>query len=264
MKNGLQSVIDKGEIERFLLGDAGLHVYSIGDLDDFFWPYTAWHGWYERGELRSLFLVYSGTDLPVLLALEERDRGAAAALLKELLPRLPKRFYSHVSPYLGGVLAGCASVEPHGLHAKMSLRSPERLKAAILPGYPARAMRVEDLPAIMELYARAYPDNWFDKRMLATGKYHGAFLDSRLVAIAGIHVYSEKYGVAALGNITTDPEFRGKGLGASITATVCEDILKDVSFIGLNVLADNAAAIRCYEKIGFKVDSTYDEFMVTR
>jgi predicted GNAT family acetyltransferase len=125
-------------------------------------------------------------------------------------------------------------------------------------------MSAEDLPMIMDLYARAYPGNWFDKRMLATGKYHGAFLGSRLAAIAGVHVYSKKYGVAALGNITTDRELRGKGLGASITAAVCEDLLKDVAFIGLNVRADNTAAIRCYEKIGFKLDSYYDEFMVTR
>lgn len=261
MLNGFQNVTDKGAIEAFLRGDVSLQVYGIGDLDDFFWPYTAWHGWYEGGELRSLFLVYSGTGLPVLLALEERERAAAAALLKTLLPR---RFYCHVSPYLGVELPARASVEPHGRHTKMSLAAPERLKAAILPGYPTRPMRVEDLPMIMELYERAYPGNWFDNRMLETGKYHGAFLDSRLVAIAGVHVYSKKYGVAALGNITTHPELRGKGLGASITATVCEDLLRDVKFIGLNVLADNAAAIRCYEKIGFKVDSTYDEFMVTR
>lgn len=261
---GLHIVTDKAVIEAFLRRDMSLYAYSLGDLDDFFWPYTAWYGWYGRGKLLSLFLLYRGTGLsPVLLALEERERAAAAALLGELLPRLPQRFYSHASPYLGPALAGRASVESHGLYSKMSLVAGDRLGAGILPEYPARPVLAEDLPAIMELYGLAYPANWFDRRMLETGKYQGAFCGSRLIAIAGVHVYSKRYGIATLGNITTHPDFRGKGLGASITATVCEDLLKDVGFIGLNVKADNRAAIRCYEKIGFKAGSNFEEFMVT-
>jgi hypothetical protein len=34
---------DKDAIRALLLRDPELHIYSIGDLDDFFWPYTAWH-----------------------------------------------------------------------------------------------------------------------------------------------------------------------------------------------------------------------------
>lgn len=30
-----------------------------------------------------------------------------------------------------------------------------------------------DLPAIKELYAESCPGNWFDERMLSTGKYFG-------------------------------------------------------------------------------------------
>ena len=35
---------DKKELEHFLNKDIYLHIYSIGDLDDFFWPYTIWYG----------------------------------------------------------------------------------------------------------------------------------------------------------------------------------------------------------------------------
>jgi hypothetical protein len=38
-------------IEAFLRRNPELHIYSIGDLDDFFWPYTAWHGLLEGAEL---------------------------------------------------------------------------------------------------------------------------------------------------------------------------------------------------------------------
>ncbi len=41
---------DKAEIEAFLRKNAELHVYSLGDLDDFFRPRTTWYGWQKDGE----------------------------------------------------------------------------------------------------------------------------------------------------------------------------------------------------------------------
>ena len=69
-----------------------------------------------------------------------------------------------------------------------------------------RRLGESDIIQIKDLYDRSYPENFFDRRMLGTGKYFGYFEDGKLIAIAGIHVYSEKYRVAALGNITTDIE----------------------------------------------------------
>ena len=54
--------------------------------------------------------------------------------------------------------------------------------------------------------------------MLETGKYFGIRREGILVSVAGIHVYSPEYDVAALGNITTHPDFRGQGLGRKVTA----------------------------------------------
>lgn len=259
-----ERITDKVTIERFLRGNPSLHVYSLGDLDEFFWPYTTWHGLIRSGAVRALFLLYKGTDLPVLLALEEHDLESAGVLLKGLFPQLPRRFYSHLSPSLVPLILPSFTAEHHGLHRKMSLHSRAALRSCILTTYDARPLMARDLPQIRELYGRSYEGNWFDSRMLDTGKYFGAFHKSQLVAISGVHVFSRKYRVAALGNITTDPAYRGKGIGASITATLCQELCKDVELIGLNVKADNEAAIRCYEKIGFAVDSSYEEHLFTR
>jgi predicted GNAT family acetyltransferase len=65
-----------------------------------------------------------------------------------------------------------------------------------------------------------------------------------------------------LGNITTHPDYRGRGYGRIVTAGVCKSLLSEIDHIGLNVKADNASAIRCYEKLGFEVIGSYGEFEV--
>ncbi len=41
-----------------------------------------------------------------------------------------------------------------------------------------------------------------------------------------------------------------------------KSLLSEIDHIGLNVKADNASAIRCYEKLGFEVIGSYGEFEV--
>jgi len=100
--------------------------------------------------------------------------------------------------------------------------------------------------------------------MLETGQYFGIRKAGKLVIIAGIHVYSPQYGVAVLGNIATAPNDRSKGYGTIVTARVCQSLLQDAAHIGLNVTAGNAAAIRCYEKLGFEAVAEYGECMMRR
>ena len=120
----------------------------------------------------------------------------------------------------------------------------------------------KDIADILELYKISYPGNWFDDRMLKTQKYFGIRQQNRLISVAGIHVYSPKYNVAALGKICTHPDFRGKGFGKAATAKLCKSLLQEIEYIGLNVKADNKTAISLYEKLGFEIVSSYFEFMV--
>ena len=119
----------------------------------------------------------------------------------------------------------------------------------------------QHLPELIDLYTASYPGNWFDPRMLQTGQYMGIHIDKQLVAVAGVHVYSAHYRVAALGNITTHPDHRGQGVGTAVTAALCKRLLKTVDTIGLNVKSDNAAAIALYQKLGFQIVTTYHEYM---
>jgi RimJ/RimL family protein N-acetyltransferase len=260
----IHQITDRAAIEAHLRGDPALHLYALGDLDDFFWPHTVWYGLAGPAGLRAVVLLYRAVDPPVLLAVEEHDRPAARELLRRLLPSLPRRLYAHVSPYLVEELAGAGHLEPHGLHLKMALGDPAEVIAWPLAAAPVRALGASDLPALFDLYRHAYAGNWFDPRMLETGQYLGAFEGEEVVAVAGVHVYSERYRVAALGNVATHPRLRGRGLGTALAAALCRQLLGRVDHIGLNVKADNAAALRCYEKLGFRVRAPYEEVAAVR
>ncbi|MGD8395539.1 MAG: GNAT family N-acetyltransferase [Candidatus Eiseniibacteriota bacterium] len=267
---------DHGQIEPFLRRDPALHIYELGDLDPFFWGRTTWYGLRAgRGsgsadgtarhdaadaapDLAAIVLVYTGLALPTVIGLADEGDAALAELLDAVRDRLPARFYAHLSPGAEEMLGARYALEPHGEHAKMALVSPSRLDEVDVTS--VETLAATDLPELLEFYAAAYPGNWFDARMLETGAYCGIRRAGRLVSVAGVHVVSERYRVAALGNIATLPDHRGRGLARAVTARLCRSLLGSVDTIGLNVAAGNQPAIRCYTGLGFQRVARYGEF----
>jgi ribosomal protein S18 acetylase RimI-like enzyme len=235
------------------------HLYSLGDLDDFFWPYTLWYGSKEGARIADVVLVYTGMAVPVLHALAD-DTPAMRELLAAILHLLPRRVYAHLSAGLIDLLAESYAVEPHGAYAQMALTDPARLAA--VDTAEVVVLTGADRPALDALYAAAYPGNWFDPRMLETGCYYGIQREGRLVSVAGVHVYAPQYGVAALGNITTLPAFRGQGLATRVTARLGTALGGHIPLIGLNVNVANGSAIACYERLGFTRVGLYGEYML--
>src|SRR5713226_7873556 len=254
----------KEEIEKFLRRNTFLHLYSIGDLDDFFWPYTTWYAFKgnhddpDHQKITQLVLLYSGLPLPTLLGITKEPTDEMYALLQSIIPLLPKRFSAHLSGDTATALANDYHAHSYGKHYKMALLNKARLAAIDISNVVS--LTVADLPEIEALYRASYPENCFDPRMLETGCYYGMRNGRDLVSIAGIHVYSPRYKVAALGNVTTHPDFRGQHLGTTVCAKLCEELLRTVNHIGLNVQADNISAISCYKRLGFERIATYEEY----
>ncbi|RQW83088.1 GNAT family N-acetyltransferase, partial [Micromonospora globispora] len=91
---------DRAVLAELLGRDPVLHAYQLGDLDDFFWPYTSW---FRRGD--QVALLYHGVELPTLLAFAApADSAELAALLTDLAPLLPARLWAHLSPSLDATL----------------------------------------------------------------------------------------------------------------------------------------------------------------
>ena len=201
-------ITNREELETFFRLDPGLRFYELGDLDDFFWPHTTWYGLRENGALKEVLLLYRGGPMPVLLALSRQVEGMSL-LVRESLPDLPQRLYLHLSPGLDALFMAEFNLISHGSFLKMRLT--ERDLAGDVEQAEAVVLSRSDLEELLALYQRSYPGNWFDPRMIDTGCYFGLRLDRKLVCVAGIHVHSRTYRIAALGNITTHPDYRGRG-----------------------------------------------------
>ncbi len=240
-----------------------MHAYELGDLDDFFWPRTRWLGWQLDGRLEQVALVYDEPDPPVLLAFAEEPARGMRDLLRSIVRQLPARLYAHLSPGLLAALAPeLVPSSPPASHLKLGLVDPDAVRAHETAD--AVLLSSADLAEVEGFYGRAYPGTWFQPRMLETKRYVGIRRSGELACVAGVHVWSPAWRVACLGNVATVPAARGNGLATAACACLCGILLDDgIDVISLNVRADNAAAIRTYEKLGFAHAADYVEVMLS-
>ncbi len=252
---------DKGLIESFLRENAALHLCEIGDLDDFFWPHTVWYASRADEAINAIALLYTRSAVPTLLAFSE-EPATMSELVRSILHLLPDRFHAHFSHGVEDALKNEYRIESRIMRLKMHLSDSSVIPQSDTSG--SERLSPSDLHEIRELLSESYPENWFDERMLSTGQYYGIRIDGRLKSMAGVHVYSEKYGVAVLGNITTHPSHRRNGFASLVTAALCRSLLKGIGNIGLNVKEDDPAAVSCYEKLGFETVARYGEFTAIR
>jgi ribosomal protein S18 acetylase RimI-like enzyme len=132
-----------------------------------------------------------------------------------------------------------------------------RSQTAVPPG-PIKHLTVSDVPALKHLYTH-HPESGFSADLFPQSLYFGAYAGERIIAAGGTHALAPAHRVAVLGNILTAPEARGQGYATAITAalvaTLCE---QQFSLVVLNVLDDNSAAIRIYQRLGFQ---THHQFL---
>ncbi|MER7701800.1 GNAT family N-acetyltransferase [Kitasatospora sp. NPDC097605] len=241
--------------------DPELHLFELGDLDEPFWSHTAWYTASADGPVA---LLYAVGEVPTLLGLARPERAdALAGLLRAMRPVLPRRLLAHLTP--GGVDA--LAPDYRAEHRTAMLRMALTDRAALAPhlGRGVGPLTPGDLPDLLALFAAGYPGNWFDERMLTTGPYVGIRDDAgRLIAAAGVHVSSPGRRVAVIGNVTTHPDTRGRGLAAACTAHLCHLLAaRGTTHIGLNVRADHPTALPLYRRLGFTTVTPYDEAVLT-
>jgi hypothetical protein len=99
-------------VEGFCRTNPFLHLYALGDLDDFFWPHTVWYVLRDRGEVRQVVFLYTGSSQSTVLAYTEHI-GPTRELLRALLTFLPRRFYAHLTAGLEDALADVYRVHSH-------------------------------------------------------------------------------------------------------------------------------------------------------
>lgn len=138
---------------------------------------------------------------------------------------------------------------------RMAVTATSWQPAEIEPPQPIRQLGLEDLPALKDFYAQ-HVGNHFSADLFAPFPqclYFGAYEGERIIAAGGTHAVVPAHQLAVLGNILTAPEARRQGYATAITSALVAALLEQhFSLVVLNVLADNANALRVYQRLGFQ------------
>src|SRR5204862_6783099 len=97
------------------------------------------------------------------------------------------------------------------------------------------------------------------QQAIANGVYYGIRVNGRLVAAAGTHVIGRGARIAVVGNVLTQPEFRGRGYAQATTATVTARLLEFCDHVVLNVRSDNPPALNAYRRLGYAEHVRFEE-----
>lgn len=249
---------DKAVVEAFYRRDVDLYLYQLASLDEA-WSTTAWYGLEEEGEARQLLALHGAGPQPALMALS-REAAGMRALLEQFVPLLPRRCYAHVAAGAAAPLLESCAVLGQDRLLRMALAHPAALDTVDTAGVVA--LTPDDREEIDAFYHEEYPQRWLLPRMLDTGYYYALRQDGCIASIAGVHFHSARCRVAALGNVVTRADRRGRGLAKRVCARLCRDLLKTVDSIGLNVRAGNTPAIAGYRRIGFETVVEFEEYVL--
>ncbi len=235
-------------ISEVLRTDPAWSAYALADLD----PAEADHcTWFLEGQ--AVALLYRGLRPPVLFAHGEHEamtrlaaRLPACRCVYTLLPEARSRFAARLETQ--------HEVRMWRMVLDFQCFTRPLLEDTVRLG-------PQDLPHLRLLFAR-HPDrpDAFHPRQLESGIFFGVRGANGLLSVAGTHILSRAEGVAAIGNVFTRPDLRGRGLATAVTGAVVEALLEEgIGLIVLNVAQDNEAAIRCYQRLGFRPHCAYCE-----
>ena len=252
----VEKLTDREELLEFLMKDRLANAYLLGDLDPAYHQFCEWYGSrQDDGTLRNVMLVYIGLSLPVVIM--SGNGEGLKKFLEDSRSVVPDRFHFHVQEEQ---MAAVQQVYPtKGAEAMIRMGLEREDFEPLSQDDRVERLGHRDTAAIMELYEH-YPDNFFEPYQLETGFYFGIRDEGeRLVSMGGVHVLSEDYDVAVIGNLVTHSDHRGQGLATVVTARLVEELFERVSLLALNVGKQNEPAVRLYENIGFEANNIFYE-----
>jgi ribosomal protein S18 acetylase RimI-like enzyme len=254
------AVRDPSELAELYRRHPEVHPYGLADLEEPFWSRSTW---YRDGDA-AVGVLDLGSDEPVLYAVAADADGDRATLdlLERLVPELPDHFVITGPTGLTERLAATHTADWVIPHVKMHLPDPSRLPP---PDPRVEWLDREAADAVVALRTTGGDASaFFVPDLLDSGHYGAVRVDGELAAVAGVHVVSERYGVAAIGNVLTHPTHRRRGLGRALTATVAHRLRSVVPVVGLNVGTANTGARALYDELGFVPVVTYEEAELRR
>ena len=264
----MPQLTDPHDIRLLLHRDRIWSVYALGDLAPRMFPKTQWFSaGASAGLTPGVTLVLHDYGTNILFA-------DGTGSIREALDHVTWPVHLQVREDALHEIARHATIERPCQMWRMSWNGPaNRLRQGyggqeagrhIGPG--AVRLSAADVPALVRLYgdgeATGEAPDFFYPSMVTDGVFFGVYEEGVLAAAAGTHLFAPEEDAVAIGNIYTMRERRGRGLGRLVTNAVIEAV-KHIGTVGLNVRADNPAALHLYESLGFVRHCPFYEGLAT-
>jgi RimJ/RimL family protein N-acetyltransferase len=246
---------DRELLHAFLARDRLYAGYAIADLDDREFGRTRWGVAFEGAEPVAVCLEYRGLTPQPLFVMGASD--GVRAVLTDII-RTRTAYLAALPEHLPAV-AGLYRVDQGPPMLRMWV---DRSSFRPIIG---EAVRLDgaDTRHLNRLYELGLT-SWLPPESVANGVYYGIRRSGRLVAAAGTHVISRTYGMAAVGNVFTQRDMRGRGFAKVVTSAVTAELLDTVDEVVLNVRADNISALAAYRSLGYREHVGFEERLVHR
>ncbi len=246
---------DRVLLRAFLEQDRLRAAYAICDLDEREFGKTRWGIARVDGRLTAVVLEYAGVTPQPLFVMGD-PRGVGAIVSDVVRPRLVylAADEEHL-PELGRFYR--IDDGPPMLRMWVDRESFRPVSGDALRLMPAE---VGDLN---RLYGLGFT-SWLPADSIASGVYYGVRVRGRLVAAAGTHVVSPFARLAAVGNVMTHPDHRGRGYAKLTTSAVTQELLATCDQVVLNVRSDNPPAIAAYRALGYRLHCRFEERLARR
>lgn len=249
-----EQTADRDLVRGFLRRDPIFAAYALADLEDrdpgrARWGIARAEG--GPGEVVALVLEYGGPS-PQPLFVVGRDDGIEAILRDVIKPSIA---YVACLPASQRAVETRYRLEPGPQMVRMWV-DRSRFRPVVDPG--VQPLTPGDAGELNRLYRLGF-GSWLPPSAVADGVYYGIRVNGRLVAAAGTHVIGRRARIAVVGNVLTQPEFRGRGYAKATTAAVTARLLEFCDHVVLNVRSDNPPALRAYERLGFAEHVRFEE-----
>ncbi len=246
-----EATTDRELIRSFLDRDRIFAAYALADLDDRDTGRAKWGIARAGDDVVSLVLEYGGP-APQPLFIAGRDDGVEAILRDVIRPSI---VYVACLPANHAAVERRYRLEPGPQMVRMWVDT-SMFRPVFDPG--VERLVPTDAGELNRLYRLGF-GSWLPPQAIADGMYYGIRVNGRLVAAAGTHVIGRRAGIAVVGNVLTQPEFRGRGYAQATTAAVTARLLEFCDHVVLNVRSDNPPALNAYRRLGYAEHVRFEE-----
>jgi GNAT superfamily N-acetyltransferase len=237
---------NKQQLINSIRQDVIKHVFAFYDIQHAA-EHTTTHAAFENSQLKGYVLIYTATEpQSVILECEER-------LAETLLEFAPSDHFIMHAPV--NLLSAAKKKFPNSEHYVENWMLVKKGEANLFKSKYVRRLRTGDDASKLANLTRSRQDrspgslkkyvDWLSKMPI-----YGVFEKEQLVSYAGSFLQLPQ--VWMIGGVFTHPEHRNRGFATLAASAVTAEALKTADAAALFVRSDNYAAIKVYEKIGYR------------